>query len=107
VKKLYAMFSKPRNYVADLRATKVLLAFLLSLGVIGVAHATGAGTDMLSSAAAPVSKTFGAGSTMAKWLILAEVIVGTIMYIKTKNMMLLMGAIVVVVFTSVGFGLAK
>ncbi|MDX9668652.1 type IV conjugative transfer system pilin TraA [Pseudomonas sp. P5_152] len=106
MKKIHTMFSKPRNYVAELRATKVLLAFLLSLGVIGVAHATG-GTDMLSSAAAPVSKTFGAGSTMAKWLILAEVIVGTIMYIKTKNMMLLMGAIVVVVFTSVGFGLAK
>jgi type IV conjugative transfer system pilin TraA len=52
-----------------------------------------------------VKDTFGSGSTFAQWLILAEVIVGVIMYIRTKNMMLLMGSIVVVVATTVGYTL--
>jgi type IV conjugative transfer system pilin TraA len=103
VNKLQALFSKVKT-LADRSTTKFVVAFLLMLGVVSFAQASG--SDLLASAAAPVKSTFGEGSTMAKWLVLAEVIVGTVMYIKTKNMMLLMGAIVVVVFTAVGFSLA-
>lgn len=62
--------------------------------------------DILKAGKSTVDDTFGANSTFAKWLILGEVIVGTFMYIKTKNLMLLGGVIVVVVFTTIGFGLA-
>ncbi|WCB52521.1 type IV conjugative transfer system pilin TraA (plasmid) [Aeromonas salmonicida subsp. salmonicida] len=41
-----------------------------------------------------------------KWIILAEVIIGVASYIKTKNLLLLFGVIIVVVFTTVGFQLA-
>lgn len=100
---LKSLFSKAKN-ITNHATTKLILAVLVSLGVVGLAQASG--TDLLSGAAAPVKSTFGSGSTMAKWLVLAEVVVGTVMYIKTKNMMLLIGAIVVVVFTTVGFTLA-
>lgn len=80
------------------------LAVLVTLMGMGMVHA--ADTDVLSGGAGTVNKTFGADSTFAKWLILGEVIVGTFMYIKTKNLMLLGGVVVVVVFTTLGFQLA-
>lgn len=101
--KLKKLFSAATRKVSGSSIAKASLAFLLSLGFIGLAQA--AGGDLLSAAADPVKSTFGSDSTFAKWLILAEVIVGVIMYIRTKNMMLLMGAIVVVVATTVGYTL--
>ena len=81
------------------------LAILVTLMGMGMVHAA-AGDDVLAGGATTVTKTFGAESTFAKWLILGEVIVGTFMYIKTKNLMLLGGVVVVVVFTTLGFQLA-
>ncbi|ENA1860345.1 TraA fimbrial protein precursor, partial [Aeromonas salmonicida] len=68
----------------------------------GQAHAV----DMLAGQSGTVNDTFGANSTVAKWIILAEVIIGVASYIKTKNLLLLFGVIIVVVFTTVGFQLA-
>lgn len=60
-------------------------------------------TDLLASGRADVVATFGADSLVAMAIILAEIIVGVGMYIKTKNLLILLGLAVVIVFTSVGF----
>uniref|UniRef100_UPI000D4E90A3 type IV conjugative transfer system pilin TraA n=1 Tax=Aeromonas sp. HMWF014 TaxID=2056850 RepID=UPI000D4E90A3 len=52
-----------------------------------------------------VDDTFGQNSTLAKWIIIGEILVGVFMYIKTKNLMLLAGVAVVIVFLNVAFGL--
>lgn len=82
-----------------LLATVALLVTILSMGQV---HAA----DILAPGATTVNETFGAGSTFAKWLILGEVIFGVFMYIKTKNLLLLGGVVVVIVFTTIGFNLA-
>ncbi|TDS84825.1 type IV conjugative transfer system pilin TraA [Rahnella sp. BIGb0236] len=62
--------------------------------------------DLMAAGKGTVTDTFGANSAIATWIILAEVIVGIITYIKTKNMFMLFGIAVVIVFTTIGFGLA-
>lgn len=62
--------------------------------------------DLLAAGQQVVTDTFGPDSSIATWIILGEVIFGIISYIKTKNIMLLFGVVVVVVFTTIGFGLA-
>ncbi|PKE28113.1 MULTISPECIES: type IV conjugative transfer system pilin TraA [Rahnella] len=62
--------------------------------------------DLMAAGKETVTDTFGANSAIATWIILAEVIVGIITYIKTKNMFMLFGIAVVIVFTTIGFGLA-
>lgn len=52
-----------------------------------------------------VNDTFGKDSTFATWLIIGEIVIGAFMYIKTKNLMLLAGVAVVIVFLNVAFGL--
>ena len=77
-----------------------IAAMLFSSGVLA------AGEDLMAPGKEAVNATFGADSSIAKWIILAEVIVGIITYIKTKNMFMLFGIAVVIVFTTIGFGLA-
>lgn len=73
------------------------LSPLLLLGAGQMAHAT----DLLSGGRDDVKATFGADSFVMMCIILAEIIVGVSMYIRTKNMLILLGAVVVIVFTSV------
>ena len=60
-------------------------------------------TDLLAGGKEDVVATFGADSLVAMCIILAEVIVGVGMYIKTKNLLVLLGLAVVIVFTTVGY----
>ena len=82
-------------------ATLALMTLLIALSVIHPAHAE----DLLQSGAATVNETFGEGSTFSKWLILGEAVFAIFMYIKTKNMMVLGGIAVVIVFLNIAFGL--
>ncbi len=61
--------------------------------------------DLLVGGKQTVDDTFGKDSTLAKWVIIGEILVGVFMYIKTKNLMLLAGVAVVIVFLNVAFGL--
>ncbi len=90
----------PKNLLRVMALMAV--AVLVTLFTLGQAHAV----DMLAGQSGTVNDTFGANSTVAKWIILAEVIIGVASYIKTKNLLLLFGVIIVVVFTTVGFQLA-
>lgn len=74
------------------------LSPLLLLGVGQIANAT----DLLSGGKEDVKATFGADSFVMMCIIIAELIVGVAMYIRTKNLLILLGLVVVIVFTTVG-----
>ncbi|MCS5452321.1 type IV conjugative transfer system pilin TraA [Enterobacter huaxiensis] len=78
-------------------------AALLALMATAPAVADAAGTDLLASGKDDVVSTFGADSLVMMCVIIAEIIVSIGMYIKTKNLMVLMGLAVVIIFTTVGF----
>lgn len=82
-------------------AAWTVLAFLLVLVCMDHVHAV----DLLVGGKQTVDDTFGKDSTLAKWVIIGEILVGVFMYIKTKNLMLLAGVAVVIVFLNVAFGL--
>lgn len=92
------MFNKFRNAVKSSLLPMIILATMS-----GNAQAV----DLLAGGKEVANDTFGANSTIAVWIILAEVIVGAIGYIRTKNIMLLLGVAIVVVFTTIAFGLAS
>lgn len=82
-------------------AAWTVLAFLLVLVCMDHVHAA----DLMAGGKQTVDDTFGKDSTLAKWVIMAEIFVAVIMYIKTKNLMLLLGVAVVIVFLNVAFGI--
>lgn len=83
-----------------------LMLALLPVLVILALTDNALAADLLASGQQVVTDTFGPDSSIATWIILGEVIFGIISYIKTKNIILLFGVVVVVVFTTIGFGLA-
>lgn len=76
-----------------------MLSPLLLLGIGQIANAT----DLLAAGKDDVKATFGADSFVMMCIIIAELIVGVSMYIKTKNMLVLLGLVVVIVFTTIGW----
>lgn len=82
-------------------ATLALMTLLIALSVIHPAYAE----DLLVGGKEVVNDTFGQDSTFSKWLILGEAVVALLIYIKTKNMMVLAGVVVVIVFLNIVFGL--
>ncbi|HDU4322903.1 TPA: type IV conjugative transfer system pilin TraA [Klebsiella aerogenes] len=89
---------------------KVAKAFLpvavLAATFPEVAMATTTGTDLMKPGDGTVKATFGKGSSVIKWVILAEVIVGAIMYMMTKNVKFLAGFAILSVFITVGMSVA-
>ena len=75
----------------------VLLGMFASLIFMHPSHA--AGTNHLSGLKDDVSATFGAGSDMQYFLLLAEGIGGAYAYTKTKNIAVLAGVPLLMVFT--------
>ncbi|MEZ6878634.1 type IV conjugative transfer system pilin TraA [Enterobacter sp. KBR-315C3_2022] len=68
--------------------------------------AAGAGKDLMSSGDETVKGTFGKDSSVVKWVILAEVLVGAVMYMTTKNLKFLAGFAILSVFVTVGMSVA-
>lgn len=71
-----------------------------------VALATTTGTDLMKSGDTTVKATFGNNSSVVKWVVLSEVIVGAIMYMTTKNIKFLAGFAILSVFITVGMSVA-
>lgn len=67
------------------------LSPLLLLGVGQIANAT----DLLAGGKDDVKATFGADSFVMMCIIIAELVVGVAMYIRTKNLLILLGLVVV------------
>ncbi|EIA6597971.1 type IV conjugative transfer system pilin TraA [Salmonella enterica] len=75
----------------------ILMAFFPQL-----AMASGGGADLMATGNNTVKATFGKDSSIVKWVILAEVLVGAVMYMMTKNVKFLTGFAIISVFIAVG-----
>ena len=104
--KSHVLFNKNSPLVLSRGMMHAVAIFAVAIMTTLLAVDNAQAADMLKAGAVTVNENFGNGSTFSKWLILGEVIFGVVSYIKTKNLLLLAGVIVVVVFTTVGFGLA-
>ncbi|MCS3434222.1 type IV conjugative transfer system pilin TraA [Klebsiella sp. BIGb0407] len=71
-----------------------------------VAMATTTATDLMKSGDTTVKGTFGKGSSVVKWVVLAEVVAGSIMYMMTKNVKFLFGFAIVSTFITIGMSVA-
>ncbi|MGE0968595.1 type IV conjugative transfer system pilin TraA (plasmid) [Klebsiella sp. WOUb02] len=71
-----------------------------------VAMATTTTTDLMKSGDTTVKGTFGKSSSVVKWVVLAEVVAGAIMYMMTKNVKFLFGFAIISTFISIGMAVA-
>lgn len=71
-----------------------------------LAMAVGKGTDLMAKGQETVKATFGKDSSIVKWVVLAEVLVGAVMYMMTKNVKFLVGFAILSVFIAVGMSVA-
>lgn len=76
----------------------VALGFMVYLVCSGMAHADG-GVNHLSGMKEDVKATFGKGSDTQYFILLAEGLAGAYAYIKTKNIAVLCGVPLLMVFT--------
>lgn len=81
------------------RWTKCLLLFLGFCVVLPVFAASDPYEGLISDTIAPV---FGEGSTVQKVILLVEILAAAGIYIKTKNLMAMLGVIVVSIFLNYG-----
>ncbi|OSL43048.1 type IV conjugative transfer system pilin TraA, partial [Escherichia coli H383] len=65
----------------------VLMMFFPQLAMA----ASSSGQDLMASGNNTVKATFGKDSSVVKWVVLAEVLVGAVMYMMTKNVKFLAG----------------
>lgn len=101
-----SFFSRVFNKKNALKMSKAVLP-VAALGAFfpEVAMAT-ATTDLMKSGDATVKGTFGKSSSVVKWIVLAEVLVGGVMYMTTKNIKFLAGFAILSVFITVGMAAA-
>lgn len=95
------------------KALKALKAAKVALPVAAVAAffpdaamATTTATDLMKSGDATVKGTFGKSSSVVKWVVLAEVVAGGIMYMMTKNVKFLFGFAIISTFITIGMSVA-
>ncbi|EOS1169680.1 type IV conjugative transfer system pilin TraA [Escherichia coli] len=79
----------------------VIPAAVLMMFFPQMAQAAG-GQDLMQSGNDTVKATFGKDSSIVKWVVLAEVLVGAVMYMMTKNVKFLAGFAIISVFIAVG-----
>ena len=102
-----SVFKKAKNKISEFnQARKAAGGIMPAAAALILCTNNAFADDLLVAGKQTVTDTFGADSSVANWIILAVVIVGIAGYIGTKNMLLLFGVAVVVVFTKVGFLLA-
>ncbi len=100
-------FTKLFSKKGLVKSLKVILPIaVLAAFFPEVAMAAGAGTDLMQSGDASVKATFGSNSSVVKWVVLAEVLVGGIMYMMTKNVKFLAGFAILSVFIAIGMSVA-
>ncbi|TBL57056.1 type IV conjugative transfer system pilin TraA [Hafnia paralvei] len=98
----FARFFSKKGLVKSLKAVLPIAAVATFFPEVAMA----AGKDLMSSGNESVKATFGSGSSVVKWVVLAEVLVGAIMYMTTKNIKFLAGFAILSVFIAVGMSVA-
>ncbi len=92
-KKLSKMFSRTISY----------LTFAYGVFVCNLCLAGEAKDPLYDSVRPQVEALFGPGSTVAYCIYVAEIILGSVLYIKNKNPLTLVGVPIIVIFTSAMF----
>jgi len=77
----------------------VLMALLMVLFLSETVQAE----DLLAAGNQAIKDTIGQSSKLVQWIYWAEIIAGAVMYLKTKNPLLLFGFAFLVIMTKIGF----
>ncbi|EPP0706923.1 TPA: type IV conjugative transfer system pilin TraA, partial [Klebsiella pneumoniae] len=94
-----SFMSRVFNKKKALKAAKVVLPVAAVAAFFpDAAMATTTATDLMKSGDATVKGTFGKQSSVVKWVVLAEVVAGGIMYMMTKNVKFLFGFAIISTF---------
>lgn len=101
-----SFLSRVFNKKSALKVTKAVLPVAaLAAFFPDVAMATTT-TDLMKSGDATVKGTFGKQSSVVKWVVLAEVVAGAVMYMMTKNVKFLFGFAILSTVISIGMSVA-
>ena len=108
------MLKNTANFYQKIRLKIYLIEnFLMLLNIsiigcllLGMTDAYAAGTDLLAAQKDMISANFGDGSSLVYVAYMAEIISAIAIYIKSKNLLVLVGLVVVLIFTKAGFSLA-
>ncbi|HDS6520109.1 TPA: type IV conjugative transfer system pilin TraA [Klebsiella oxytoca] len=100
-----SFLSRVFNKKTALKAVKYALP-AVAVAALFPQAAMATATDLMKSGDTTVKGTFGKSSSVVKWVVLAEVIAGGIMYMMTKNVKFLVGFAILSVFISVGMTVA-
>ncbi|HDU9943600.1 type IV conjugative transfer system pilin TraA [Klebsiella pneumoniae] len=102
-----SFMSRVFNKKKALKAAKVALPVAAVAAFFpDAAMATTTATDLMKSGDATVKGTFGKQSSVVKWVVLAEVVAGGIMYMMTKNVKFLFGFAIISTFITIGMSVA-
>lgn len=102
-----SFLSRVFNKKKALKAAKVALPVAAVAAFFPeVAMATANTSDLMKTGDATVKGTFGKSSSVVKWVVLAEVIAGGIMYMMTKNVKFLFGFAIISTFITIGMSVA-
>lgn len=85
--------------------TKIVfyLLFLYRVFVCNLCFADPAADPLATSVKPQIQALFGTGSTVAYAIYIAEIILGSVVYVKTKNLLTLLGVPILVLFTHAMF----
>ena len=106
-KTIKARFGSLKKYTTAANLLKAGLLGLMAFAMIHTSYAAGPdpSTDILTAAKTDITANIGPGSTFAWILYVVEIIGGVAAYMKTKNMLALVGVVVVMIFTVVAFSI--
>ncbi|HGV4240683.1 TPA: type IV conjugative transfer system pilin TraA, partial [Escherichia coli] len=98
-KSFFSKFTRKKSFFSKFTrlnmlrlARAVIPAAVLMMFFPQLAMAAGSsGQDLMASGNTTVKATFGKDSSVVKWVVLAEVLVGAVMYMMTKNVKFLAG----------------
>ena len=90
---------KQRSSTNNMSVYWNLLMMMVILGFMMFYASDSHATNHLSGLKSDIADTFGANSDVPYFLLLAEGVVGAMAYIKTKNLMVLAGVPVLMIFT--------
>lgn len=82
---------------------KLFLPFAIILGLTLLSNSAFAAEDLLASGNDTVKATIGKDSSLIKWIMMFEVLAGMWLYIKTKNIPVLLGFAILVVIVNIAF----
>lgn len=100
-KSFFSKFTR-LNMLRLARAVIPAAVLMMFFPHLAMAAGSSSGQDLMASGNTTVKATFGKDSSVVKWVVLAEVLVGAVMYMMTKNVKFLAGFAIISVFIAVG-----